>query len=177
MESRRRRRRSQLLKWGCYGLGLLICTVLQTCPGLFQLGQAKPLYLLPLCLAVASFEGEFAGALFGAVCGLMWDWTAGRTVGLLALALMMLAFGMSVAVQLFLKCSTPNFVLVSAGCALLLLLSDFMFFYVMPGYVGAAQRVVTFILPCAVLTGPVSAPLFWLVRRINAEFAIDTGAI
>ena len=52
-----------------------------------------------------------------------------------------------------------------------------MFFYVMPGYVGAAQRVVTFILPCAVLTGPVSAPLFWLVRRINAEFAIDTGAI
>lgn len=140
MESRRRRRRSQLLKWGCYGLGLLICTVLQTCPGLFQLGQAKPLYLLPLCLAVASFEGEFAGALFGAVCGLMWDWTAGRTVGLLALALMMLAFGMSVAVQLFLKCSTPNFVLVSVGCALLLLLSDFMFFYVMPGYVGAARR-------------------------------------
>lgn len=177
MESRRRRRRSQLLKWGCYGLGLLFCTVLQTCPGLFQLGQAKPLYLLPLCLAVASFEGEFAGALFGAVCGLMWDWTAGRTVGLLALALMLLAFGMSVAVQLFLKCSTPNFVLVSMGGALLLLLCDFMFFYVMPGYTGAAQRVLEFVLPCTVLTGPVAAPMFWLVRRISTEFAIDTGAI
>lgn len=177
MESRRRRRRSQLFKWGCYGLGLLVCTVMQTCPGLFQLGQAKPLYLLPLCLAVASFEGEFAGALFGAVCGLMWDWTAGRTVGLLALALMMLGFGMSVAVQLFLKCSAPNFVLMSMGVALLLLLCDFMFFYVMPGYAGAAVRVLEFVLPCAALTGPVSLPMFWLVRRIHAEFAIDTGAV
>ena len=60
---------------------------------------------------------------------------------------------------------------------LLLLLCDFMFFYVMPGYTGAAQRVLEFVLPCTVLTGPVAAPMFWLVRRISTEFAIDTGAI
>ena len=32
-----------------------------------NMGQAKPLFILPLCLAVAVYEGEFAGALFGAV--------------------------------------------------------------------------------------------------------------
>ena len=63
MESRRRRSRSQLLKWGCYVLALFVCAALQTTPGLFQLGEAKPLLVLPLCLAVAVFEGEFAGAL------------------------------------------------------------------------------------------------------------------
>jgi len=36
---------------------------------------------------VAVYEGEFAGALFGAVGGLLWDYTAGRTVGMLALGL------------------------------------------------------------------------------------------
>ena len=65
MESRRKRSRSQLLKWGCYVLALFVCAALQTTPGLFQLGQAKPLLVLPLCLAVAVFEGEFAGALLG----------------------------------------------------------------------------------------------------------------
>lgn len=41
MESRRRRSRSQLLKWGCYVLALFVCAALQTTPGLFQLGEAK----------------------------------------------------------------------------------------------------------------------------------------
>ena len=82
MESRRRRSRSQLLKWGCYVLALFVCAALQTTPGLFQLGEAKPLLVLPLCLAVAVFEGEFAGALLGTVGGLLWDCTAGRTVGM-----------------------------------------------------------------------------------------------
>lgn len=80
MESRRMRSRSQILKWVCYAVALFVCAALQTTPGLLQLGQAKPLFILPLCLAVAVYEGEFAGALFGAVSGLLWDYTAGRTV-------------------------------------------------------------------------------------------------
>ena len=56
MESRRKRSRSQRLKWGCYILLLVVCTVLQTMPGLFQFGAAKPLWLLPLCLAVSAAE-------------------------------------------------------------------------------------------------------------------------
>ena len=88
MESRRKRSRGQIVKWICYALLGLLCAVLQTTPGLFQFGTAKPLWLLPLALAVAVFEGEFAGAVFGAVCGLMWDWLAGRTVGMLALELL-----------------------------------------------------------------------------------------
>ena len=71
--------------------------------GCSSLGQAKPLLVLPLCLAVSVFEGEFAGALFGMVCGLLWDYTAGRTVGMLALELMLLCFGVGVLVQLYLQ--------------------------------------------------------------------------
>ena len=177
MESRRKRSRSQRLKWGCYILLLVVCTVLQTMPGLFQFGAAKPLWLLPLCLAVSAAEGEFAGAIFGAVCGLMWDYTAGRTVGMLALELMLLCFGVSVVVQLYLKDTPSNFVLLAVVCALLVLSADWLFFYYMPGYTGAALRYVAFVLPSAVLTIPAALPAFWLVQRIHDGFRIDNGVV
>ena len=177
MESRRKRSRSQRLKWGCYILLLVVCTVLQTMPGLFQFGAAKPLWLLPLCLAVSAAEGEFAGAIFGAVCGLMWDYTAGRTVGMLALELMILCFGVSVVVQLYLKDTPSNFVLLAVVCALLVLSADWLFFYYMPGYSGAAGRWLWFVLPTAALSVPVCFPLFGVVRRIHEEFKIDNGVV
>ena len=177
MESRRRRSRSQILKWVCYGLLLFVCAALQTTPGLFQIGAAKPLYLLPLCLAVSVYEGEFAGALFGAVCGLMWDYTAGRTVGMLALELMLLCFAIAVLVQLYLQSAPGNFVVISTAAALLVLSCDWLFFYYMPGYENAAARYLWFVLPSAVFTIPVSLVLFLLVRRIYNEFWIDNGVV
>lgn len=177
MESRRKRKSSQIFKWVCYTLLMLLCTVLQTMPGLFQLGAAKPLYLLPLALAVSVFEGEFAGAIFGAVCGLMWDYTAGRTVGMLALELMVLSFAVSAVVQLYLKDTAQNFLLIAAGCAVLVLVCDWLFFYYMPGYSGAWNRFLWFVLPSAVLSIPVSLPIYWAARKISIEFKIDNGVV
>ena len=177
MESRRMRSRSQILKWGCYVLALFVCAALQTTPGLFQLGQAKPLFILPLCLAVAVYEGEFAGALFGAVCGLLWDYTAGRTVGMLALELLLMCFALSVLVQLYLQGSTWNFALISMVTAALVLSLDWLFFYYMPGYAGAALRYIAFVLPSAVLTLPAALLAFWLVQHIHDGFGIDNGVV
>ena len=177
MESRRKRSRSQLLKWGCYVLALFVCAALQTTPGLFQLGQAKPLLVLPLCLAVAVFEGEFAGALLGTVGGLLWDYAAGRTVGMLALELLLLCFGVSVLVQLYLQVNPGNFAAVNTITALLVLSLDWLFFYYMPGYSWALSRWLTFVLPSAVMTLVPSLVLFSLVRRIYNEFKIDNGVI
>ena len=176
MESRRKRSRSQILKWCCYVLGLFVCA-LQTTPGLFQLGQAKPLLLLPLCLAVSVCEGEFAGALFGMVCGLLWDYTAGRTVGMLALEMMLLCFAVGVLVQLYLQSAPGNFAVISAAAALLVLSCDWLFFYRMPGYSGSAQRYLWFVLPSAALTIPASLVEFAIVRHIYNKFKIDNGVV
>ena len=177
MESRRMRSCSQILKWVCYAVALFVCAALQTTPGLLQLGQAKPLFILPLCLAVAVYEGEFAGALFGAVSGLLWDYTAGRTVGMLALELLLLCFAVSAVMQLYFKNSAANFALIASAAALLVLTLDWLFFYYMPGYSGAASRWLWFVLPTAVLSVPVCFPLFGVVRRIHEEFKIDNGVV
>ena len=177
MESRRMRSRSQILKWVCYAVALFVCAALQTTPGLLQLGQAKPLFILPLCLAVAVYDGEFAGALFGAVSGLLWDYTAGRTVGMLALELLLLCFAVSAVMQLYFKNSAANFALIASAAALLVLTLDWLFFYYMPGYSGAASRWLWFVLPTAALSVPVCFPLFGVVRRIHEEFKIDNGVV
>ncbi len=177
MESRRMRSRSQILKWVCYVLALFVCAALQTAPGLFQLGQAKPLFILPLCLAVAVYEGEFSGAVFGTVCGLLWDYTAGRTVGMLGLELLLLSFGLSVLVQLYLQGSTWNFALISMVTAALVLSLDWLFFYYMPGYSWAGSRYLTFVLPSAGLTLVPSLLIFHFVRRVHETFKIDNGVV
>ena len=177
MESRRKRKSSQIFKWVCYTLLMLLCTGLQTMPGLFQLGAAKPLYLLPLALAVSVFEGEFAGAVFGAVCGLMWDYTAGRTVGMLALELMILCFGVSVGVQLYLMDTPSNFVLLALVFALLVLSADWLFFYYMPGSAGAGARFLWVVLPSALMTAPGSWLLHSALKSISTEFKIDNGVV
>lgn len=177
MESRRKRSRSQIIKWVCYTLLMLLCTVLQTTPGLFQLGDAKPLWLLPLALAVAVEEDEFAGGIFGAVCGLMWDYTAGRTVGMLAFELLVLCFLLSAVVQLYFKASAANFVLLALGASLLVLSLDWLFFYYMPGYSWALSRWLTFVLPSAMMTLVPSLMLFSLVRHIYSAFKIDNGVV
>ena len=177
MESRRKRSRGQIVKWICYALLGLLCAVLQTTPGLFQFGAAKPLWLLPLALAVAVFEGEFAGAVFGAVCGLMWDWLAGRTVGMLALELLLLCFAVSAVTQLYFKNSAANFALIASVAALLVLTLDWLFFYYMPGYAGAGERFLWVVLPSALMTAPVSWLLHRAVQRISTEFKIDNGVV
>ena len=123
------------------------------------------------------FRSEFAGAIFGAVCGLMWDYTAGRTVGMLALELMLLCFGVSVVVQLYLKDTPSNFVLLAVTCALLVLSADWLFFYYMPGYAGAGERFLWVVLPSALMTAPVSWLLHRAVQRISTEFKIDNGVV
>ena len=177
MESRRKRRRSQLYKWGLYVLLLLACTVLQTIPGFLHIGQAKPVFLLPLALEVSIWEDEFSGALFGAACGLMWDYTAGRTAGLLALTVMGLCFAVSVASQLYLKLNTLNFALLAAGAVWLVLSGDFLFYYAMPGYSGMLGRYVGYIPLTVLMSALLAAPLYRAVGWISAAFRIDNGVI
>ena len=128
MESRRRRNLQTTVRWLLYALLALLCAAAQTTPGFLAIGEAKPVFLLPLCLAVAVRAGEYPGAFFGAGAGLLWDFTSGRVVGLLALSLLVLCFASAVLIRLYLRISRLNFALVVSLCAVLVLSEDFLFY-------------------------------------------------
>ena len=62
MESRRKRSRSQILKWCCYVLGLFVCAALQTTPGL-----TPELRMLELYRNTGGVLGMCAGGTFLAI--------------------------------------------------------------------------------------------------------------
>ncbi len=171
MESRSRRNLELVTKWLCYSLVLVLAAVLQTTPRFLNIGSVKPVFLLPVCLAVALCEGPYAGALFGAVGGLLWDLTAGRTVGLLGISAMLLCFGAALIVVSYLKVNHMNFVFISGAGCLFIVSMDFLFNYVMRGYSDMAQRFWGVLVPICVFTAAISPPVFWLVQRISQHFA------
>lgn len=170
MTSRRKRALTLTYKWVLYSLVLLVAAALQTTPGFLAIGEVQPVLILTVCIAVAIFEGEYPGAAFGAVGGLLWDYTAGRVSGLFALFLLVLCFTAAVVVQLYLRVNTMNIVLVTAAAALILLSLDFMFFYFMPGYVEPAARYLNVVLPTAVSTAAMSPFAMLAVRGIHQKF-------
>ena len=163
-----KRSRPLWIKWVVYSLFLLAALVLQTLPGAGLFG-VKPLFILPLCLTVALVEGEYSGALFAAAAGLLWDWAAGRPLGLLAILLLMVCFLASVLFQVYLRSTAGNFGLLAALAALLILSLDYLFFYIMPGYPGGVQRYLSTVLPQAALCFPVGLAR-WAVLRVHQLF-------
>ena len=57
-------------------------------------------------------------------------------------------------------------------CAVLVTGVDFLFFYAMPGYAGAAARYFEVVLPIAVFTAALSPVSLWAARRVNRRFAL-----
>ena len=173
MTSTRRRNLILTAKWAVYLLLLLVAATLQTTPGFLVIGGTRPIFILPLCIAVALYEGEFAGALFGAVGGLVWDFSAGRVVGLLALGLLVLCFFSSILIQLYLRVSAMNFILVCGGAALLVTGLDFLFCYLMPGYPGSGAHYMSVVLPSVVFTAAISPIFMYVVRSISSRLTVE----
>lgn len=172
MTSRSKRELRIAAKWACYLVLLLAAATLQTTPGFLQLGAVRPVFILPLCLAVAVCEGEYPGAYFGAVGGLLWDFTAGRPSGLLALGLLCVCFGAAILVELYLRLNYMNFALVAGLCCLLVLSVDFLFYYLMPGYAGAGGRYLETVLPTAVFSAALAPASLWAARQVCRHLAL-----
>ncbi len=167
--SRRKRNLILTMKWGSYAMLLLLAATLQSIPGFLQIAGVRPLFILPLCLAVAIYEGEYVGAFFGMAGGFLWDWTAGRIGGLMALGLLAVCFTASLVVELYLRVNFVNFILVSGACSLLMVTMDFLFYYLMPAYSGAMQRYFTVMLPMAVYTAVLSPIAMICVRWVKGH--------
>lgn len=169
------RKRNLMLvsKWVMYTLVFILAAVLQTTPGFLAMGSVKPIFILSLCLAVSVCEGEFAGAIFGAVGGLIWDMLAGRVIGFFAFGVMVCCFGASVVAQLYLKENNTNFIFITGAACFVITGADFMFGYLMEGYAGAGEYYLSVTLPIIIFSAVLSPFALMLCKKIKRKFAID----
>ena len=72
--------------------------------------------------------------------------------------------------DLYLRVNTVNFILVNAACCLLVTGMDFLFYYLMPSYPGAAGRFLTQVLPMVIYTAALSPLSMMAVRWVAGRF-------
>ena len=98
------KRRNQI-KWCIYCLLLPILYVLQTTPGFLAFGDAKPMLLIPLAVAVSCFEQPLPSGIYALFCGLFTDAAADYLLGFNAIILMFACVIISLVHTAYLKSS------------------------------------------------------------------------
>lgn len=162
-----------LLRWGSYTVLLLLAAVLETIPGFMNLFEIKPLFILPLALAVSVHEDELNAAFFGTACGLVWDWTAARYAGGFALELAAVCLLISLLTRVFLQIGLFNFCLITAGCCLVVCSLDFVFNFIMVGYGHIARRYFFYILPMVFYSAAISPLEFLTINAVSKYFSLE----
>ena len=170
MDARKRTWRL-VAKHSCFVLALFLTYVLQTMPGFLSFFGVKPVFLVPLAICIAAYEGAFSGAIYGALAGLLWDIAAGRTTGFFAILLMVCCFFSAVAVTMYLRNTVLNLSLLSAGVMLVLCTTDFVFGYLLHGYAGLAHLYFFKLLPIVVFSAFLTFAPWLLARKISRAFA------
>ena len=160
-------------KWLFYALLLFFCYIVQTTPGLLAIGAIQPILVVPVCLAVAVLENELAGAIFGAVAGLMWDLSASRISGFFGIILCLLCVAVSFCFYFWIRQNTVNFTLACAAALLVAVGLDYLFNFLIFYQGSSLYLLLHTLLPTAGYTLLYCPPLFWLARRICRRYAVE----
>lgn len=161
----------QVKKHLCYLVLFFVLYAIQTTPGLFSIGTVKPVWLVAFAVVLAIQEGEFIGALYGTLAGLMWELAAGRSMGAFSFFLLILCFCTAVAFMLYLRATTLNICL-TVGIVMLCLCSiDFVFSYWLQGHDGIGRVFLYKVVPTALYTAAIAPVCRWLAQKIRQYFS------
>ena len=165
-----RKKLYHILKWSSYVLLIIIAYVLQTTTSLFVIFGVKPLLLAPLAVCIAMFEGEFAGAIFGAVAGLFCDLGSGQLFGSNGLVLMLCCFASGLLVHVLMRPTLLTCMILSGGTLLLRGMFDFFFNLALWDYDGISRVLLTNIFPVILYSLAVTPLFYLLIKKLSARF-------
>jgi len=159
-----------VLKFLFYACVAVLLAVLQNTPGLFVILGRKPMLVAAFAVAVAMFEGGFAGALAGAFGGMLCDLFSYYRSGYYALMLFLCCLAVGLLVQGFMRPVVMNCCLFTFAAMLLSQGVAFFFLFLIRGYEAPEIFFLLQILPLCAYTALTAAPAFFAVRRAHFWF-------
>ncbi|MDD3192857.1 MAG: hypothetical protein PHE47_03255 [Oscillospiraceae bacterium] len=165
----RKKRFWNSVKYGIYGLILLVLYALQTTAGAFEIFGIRPIWVLSFTVAVSMCEGIMAGAVFGAVSGLLCDLGSQALFGFNGLLMLCGCAAISLLSIFLIKVSWKSALLLGGGLAAVRALLEFFFFYGLWGYENVHLILIHSVFPMLIYT------VFWmpvfllLVRKIKEK--------
>lgn len=165
-----KKRRILTVKHVSYTGIILLCYILGATPGLFRLFGAAPNLMIPLVTVIAMYEGEFAGGMYGALCGLLWDSGAFTLFGLGGMFFLLAGVVIGLLVIYLLQNSLKNAFTLTAATALLHGVMTYSFLYGMWGYEGSYLILLNKTLPSVLYTTLLTWPAYLGLGRIHNRF-------
>lgn len=161
-------RRTKILiqKYSLYGFILFVLYLLQNTPGLFAIGQIKPVLVLPFIVCIAMLEGELVGGLLGVAAGLLCDCGSSLIFGVNSLIFMVACVAVGLLVIYYMQPSLINSLLFTGALGLARQLFEYFFYYLMWGYPNASLVLVKGMLPTVLYTLAVTPLFFWGVQKL-----------
>ena len=158
----------RVFRWILYFLELIAVYVLQTTPGIIPaVSGARPVLLIPAALTIAMFEGDIGGMAVGIAAGLLIDMGGSDILGFHAIGLAILCFVLgSMTMQIF-RTNLLVALLAAVVAVPVVIVLQWVFFYILPGYGDLQYVFLGSILPKMVYTFAVT-PLFYLFNRVIA---------
>ena len=157
-------------KFATYIVVMVLLYILQTTPGFLTVFGVKPNFVIPAAVCVAMHEGEFTGAFYGVLAGVLCDWGGFALAGFNAMILLAACTAVGLLVIYLLRPGVINFVLLLSAVMLARGLLDFLLNYVMWGYDHVWMVFVYDVLPGVIYTVAVSPLVYYLYTAVHAWF-------
>ena len=155
-----------LLRHGIYCLIFLFLYALQTAPGLFEVRSVKPIWVIPAAIALAMFEGEFRGGIYGAAAGLLCDMGSFLLFGFNGFLTCIACIAAGLLVIYLTRCNVATYMLFVFLFMIARGSLEFLFAYGMWGYSDVWMIYLYHTLPVAVFSTVVCPLQFFLMRGL-----------
>lgn len=154
-------------KYFFYSLLLIVFYAMQTTDGAFSFFGIRPLWVIPLAVAIAMCENVLPAAVFGAVSGLLCDLGSQALFGFNGLVMLCGSTSIALLSLFLVKVNWKSALLLGGGLAAARALLEFFFFYLIWGYENIQLIFIHSVLPTFIYT-VVLTPLFLsLIRKIK----------
>lgn len=161
-----------VLQHTVYTLLLLLLYVLQTIPALFSVYGVKPFWVVPAAVAIAMFEGEFAGGVYGAAAGILCDMGGFSLFGFNGFFIAVCCISVGLLVIYLMRCNLM-------GCLLFVFLTlllrgsvEYFFAFGMWGYDNVGRLYTQSTLPTIAYSLLVTPLVYGLIKGIHRRFQL-----
>lgn len=155
------------LRFGAYGLLLLLISLLQGAPMVFPaISGAHPSPLIPAVVCIAMFEGPIVGAVVGVASGMLWGIYATRLFGFDALLLLTVGCLCGILVRVLLRNNWMSALLLNGAVLLGYTLIDWIARFVLFYDTDVVYALTHVLLPNALYTWALSPLVYWIFYRV-----------
>lgn len=159
-----------VIKWAVYIVLLFLFFTFQTTFYFIGIFDIRPVLIVSFVVALSMQEREIFAMVFGLLAGFMWDFSAGKIPGFNAAILMLCCVTISLVTMYFMGNNFLNSAMLCAVVMVLQGLLDYLFYYLIWGYVDSHLILIRYILPIALYTAVVTPLFFFLTRWLHRKF-------